>query len=137
MFDANTPALREQYPNGATVYDRTGREIANAIAYNPETGEVITHSVGWITRAWFNALWVQDPFSYAYLRRFDWLRIGPRLLKETVVDGELLSRHGFWPAPLRVERKQIAPPPGWDSWASLADHARLKCALRVKAAVNR
>jgi hypothetical protein len=103
MLDANSPAFRQQYPNGATVYDRTGRRICGVIACNPETGEVITHSVGWIARAWFNALWVQDPFSCTYLRRFDWLRIGPRLLGETVVDGEFLRRHGFWPAPLRIE----------------------------------
>jgi len=41
MLDANTPAFRQQYPNGATVYDRTGRIICGVVACNPETGEVV------------------------------------------------------------------------------------------------
>jgi hypothetical protein len=106
MIDANTPTFREQYPNGATVYDRTGRRISGVVACDPETGEVITHAVGWIAKVWFNALWVQDRFSHTYLRRFDWLSIGPRLLRETVVGGELLRRHGFWPAPLTIKPRQ-------------------------------
>jgi len=121
MLDATTPAFRQQYPNGATVYDRTGRRIGNVIACNPETGEVITYAVGWIAKAWFNALWVRDPFTYTYLRRFDWLRIGPRLLRETVVGGELLRRHGFWPAPLTI-RANPPPPP---------KHPMCRCVLEV------
>ena len=103
MLDANSPTFRQQYPNGAIVRDRLGRQLRGVVACNPETGEVITCDMGWIAKAWFNALWVQDPFTYTYLRRFDWLRIGPRLLRETVVNGEILRRHGFWPAPLTVE----------------------------------
>jgi len=30
MLDANTPAFRQHYPNGATVYDRTGRMTPQA-----------------------------------------------------------------------------------------------------------
>jgi hypothetical protein len=41
MLDANTPAFREQYPNGATVRDRLGRQLRGVVACNPETGEVI------------------------------------------------------------------------------------------------
>jgi hypothetical protein len=44
MLDANTPAFRQQYPNGATVYDRTGRLLLGVVACNPETGEVIKHT---------------------------------------------------------------------------------------------
>ncbi len=51
MLDANDPAFQQQYPNGATVYDRTGRRIANVIACNPETGEVITFDSSQLTRA--------------------------------------------------------------------------------------
>jgi hypothetical protein len=43
MIDANTPAFRQQHPNGATVYDRTERRIGNVFACNPETGEVVTY----------------------------------------------------------------------------------------------
>jgi hypothetical protein len=118
MIDANDPAFQQQYPNGATVYDRTGRRIGNVVACNPETGEAITFDSRQLTRAW--------------------IRLVNRLpLQQWWRDVSICKRHGFWPAPLRVERKQPAPPPGWDSWASLADHARLKCALRLKAAQDR
>jgi hypothetical protein len=40
MLDATTPAFRQQYPNGATVYDRTGRLLHGVEACDPETGEV-------------------------------------------------------------------------------------------------
>ena len=43
MLDANTPAFREQYPNGAIVRDRLGRQLRGAEACNPETGEVWTY----------------------------------------------------------------------------------------------
>jgi hypothetical protein len=42
MLDANTPAFQQQYPNGATVYDRLGRQLRGVVACNPETGEVIS-----------------------------------------------------------------------------------------------
>ena len=90
------------YGFGAKVYDVTGRRMRSVLACNPETGEVITCDTGWIAKAWMRVLWVQDPITYTYLRRFDWLRIRPRLLRETVVGGEIWRRHGFWPAPLRV-----------------------------------
>jgi hypothetical protein len=87
MLDGNTPAFREQYPNGATVYDRTGRRIANVFACNPETGEVITFDSSQLTRAW--------------------IRLVNRLpLQQWWRDASICKRHGFWPAPLRIERKQ-------------------------------
>ena len=85
MLDTNTPAFRQQYPNGATVYDRTGRRIANVFACNPETGEVITFDSSQLTRAW--------------------IRLVNRLpLQQWWRDVSICKRHGFWPAPLRVER---------------------------------
>jgi hypothetical protein len=41
MIDTNSPAFREQYPNGAIVRDRLGRILLGVVACNPETGEVI------------------------------------------------------------------------------------------------
>jgi hypothetical protein len=41
MLDANTPAFWQQYPNGATVYDRTGRQLRGVVACDPDTGEMI------------------------------------------------------------------------------------------------
>jgi Lar family restriction alleviation protein len=40
MIDANDPAFREQYPNGAIVRDRLGRQLHGVEACDPETGEV-------------------------------------------------------------------------------------------------
>jgi hypothetical protein len=84
MLDANSPAFRQQYPNGATVYDRTGRRIANVFAYNPETGEAITADSRQLTRAW--------------------IRLVNRLpLQQWWRDVSICKRHGFWPAPLTIE----------------------------------
>jgi hypothetical protein len=121
MLDANSPTFRQQFPNGAIVRDHLGRQVLGVVACNPETGEVITFDMGWIAKAWRKVLWAQDPYK---LRRF---RFGAE-----VIGGEILRRHGFWPAPLAIEPQQPAPPPGWDSWSSLADHVRLGCALRLK-----
>ena len=41
MIDANDPAFRQQYPNGAIVRDRLGRQLRGVLACDPETGEVI------------------------------------------------------------------------------------------------
>ena len=95
------------YGFGATVYDATGRKIRNVMACNPETGEVITCDAGWIAKAWLMVLWVKDPFSHAYRWRLGRLRLPSRLPRYEVVGGEVLRRHGFWPAPLRV-----VPPEG-------------------------
>lgn len=42
MIDANTPAFQQQYPNGAIVRDRLGRQLRGVVACNPKTGEVIS-----------------------------------------------------------------------------------------------
>jgi hypothetical protein len=79
-----------QYPNGATVYDRTGRRIGNVFACNPETGEVIRRVPWGEGRA--------HPIV-ALFRLLGTLHLlNPSL--------SLIRRHGFWLAPLRVERKQ-------------------------------
>jgi hypothetical protein len=44
MLDANDPAFREQYPNGAIVRDRLGRLLSGVVACHTETGEVIKHT---------------------------------------------------------------------------------------------
>ena len=41
MLEADTPSLREQYPNGCQIYDARGRLLRLVVACNPETGEVI------------------------------------------------------------------------------------------------
>ena len=38
MLDANTPTFRQQYPNGAIVRDRLGRQLRGVVACAPETG---------------------------------------------------------------------------------------------------
>jgi hypothetical protein len=119
MLDANNPAFREQYPNGATVYDRTGRRIGNVFACNPETGEVITCDMGWIAKAWLRVLWAKDPFSHAYRWRLGRLRFPSRLPRYEVVSGEILRRHGFWPAPLTIRAN--TPP--------LPKHPMCRCIL--------
>jgi hypothetical protein len=83
MFDANDPAFRQQYPNGAIVRDRTGRRIANVFACNPETGEAITFDSSQLTGAW--------------------IRLVNRLpLQQWWRDVSICKRHGFWPAPLTI-----------------------------------
>ncbi len=85
MLDANDPAFREQYPTGATVYDRTGRRISGVMAFDPETGEVIrigeSRIVGTILRMARGRQQQWDPPAE-------------------------FRRHGFWPAPLTVEARQ-------------------------------
>jgi hypothetical protein len=91
MLDSNAFPFRQQYPNGATVYDRTGRRIANVITCNPETGEVVSYDSSQLTRAWIRLV------SHLPLQRW-W------------GDVSICSRHGFWPAPLTV-RPNMPPPP--------------------------
>jgi hypothetical protein len=87
MLDANTPAFREQYPYGATIYDRTGRRVRGVAAFNPETGEVITADSSQLTRAW--------------------IRLVNRLpLQQWWRDASICKRHGFWPAPLTIKPRQ-------------------------------
>jgi hypothetical protein len=89
MLDANTPAFRQQYPNGATVYDRTGRRISGVVACNPETGEVIRHGKSRIVGAILR-------MARGRQQRWD-------------LPAEFW-RHGFWPAPLTI-RANTPPPP--------------------------
>lgn len=42
MIDANSPTFRQQYPNGAIVRDRLGRQLCGVEACDPGTGEVIS-----------------------------------------------------------------------------------------------
>ncbi len=42
MLDANDPTFQQQYPNGAIVRDRLGRQLRGVVACDPETGEVWT-----------------------------------------------------------------------------------------------
>ena len=85
MLDANTPAFREQYPNGATVYDRTGRRISCVVAFNQETGEVIRHGKSRIVGAILR-------MARGRQQRWD-------------LPAEF-RRHGFWPAPLTIKPRQ-------------------------------
>jgi len=98
MLDGNDPAFQQQYPNGAVVRDRLGRQVRYVVACNPETGEVITCEMGWIAMAWHKVLWPQDP-SRLHRFRFNYGRF-------QVTGGGILRRHGFWPAPLTVTPRQ-------------------------------
>ena len=102
MIDANSPAFQQQYPNGATVYDRTGRRIGNVFACNPVTGEVSAFDSSQLTRAW--------------------IRLVNRLpLQQWWRDVSICKRHGFWPAPLTI-RANPPPPP---------KHPMCRCVLEV------
>jgi hypothetical protein len=89
MLDANSPAFRQQYPNGATVYDRTGRRISGVVACNPETGEVIRHGKSRIVGAI--------------------LRMARGRQQHWDLPAEFW-RHGFWPAPLTISANTPPPP---------------------------
>jgi hypothetical protein len=89
MFDANDPAFRQQYPNGATVYDRTGRRVSGVVAFNPATGEVIRHGTSRIVGAVLRLV-----------------RSHPQIWD---LPAEF-RRHGFWPAPLTI-RANMPPLP--------------------------
>jgi hypothetical protein len=43
MLDAKDPTFQQQYPNGAIVRDRLGRQLRGVVACDPETGEVIRY----------------------------------------------------------------------------------------------
>jgi len=113
MLDANDPAFRQQYPNGATVYDRTGRRIGNVFACNPETGEVITYDTSELTQAVIRFVRRNSPRARR-LRLQGWrlIKVVPR--DATGIFDEYLDerfrRHGFWPAPLTI-RANTPPPP--------------------------
>jgi hypothetical protein len=77
------------YGFGAKVYDATGRLLSHVTACNPETGEVIRFDDTWLTRAWIRVLLAMRGNR-------------PRYLGVFTPAGQLLTRHGFWAAPLRV-----------------------------------
>jgi len=85
MLDANTPSFRQQYPNGANIYDRTGRRISGVAAFDSETGEVIRSGKSRIVGAVLRLV-----------------RGRPQIWD---LPAEF-RRHGFWPAPLTIEPRQ-------------------------------
>jgi hypothetical protein len=111
MLDANTPAFRQQYPNGATVYDRTGRRIANVFAYNPETGEAITYDNSELTHAVIRFVRRNSPRAWR-LRLQGWqsIKAVPRdttgIFPCDEYHDERFRRHGFWPAPLTIKPRR-------------------------------
>ncbi len=104
MYDANDPAFWEQFPYGAAVYDAWGRRIRNVIASNPETGEVIALDTSGLTQNLLRIVQLNSPKAWR-LRvqgaRISWQEGSYGVFSKTS-GGELLRRHGFWPAPLRV-----------------------------------
>ena len=60
----------EQYPNGASVYDRSGRHVPAVLACNLETGEVIRYDTK--TKKERHGFW---PAPLKIRPRF-WLHIG-------------------------------------------------------------
>lgn len=109
MLDANDPQFTARYPFGVTVRDRWGRQIPKVIACNPETGEVIRYDGTWLTKQWLRLV---RPIRVAVVARFTFRWVSP--------SGGILRCHGFWPAPLTVERK----PPG---------HVNCRCSLAAVA----
>ena len=79
MLDAH--AMWRRYDSASKVVDATGRELCNVAACNPETGEVIMYE----TRPFIG-------FLVKILNHFHF----------PVDGGQLVKRHGFWPAPLTI-----------------------------------
>lgn len=84
------------YGHGAKVYDAKDRLLTAVAACNLDTGEVITYEQLWIAYAWGWLRWGHWPCSLS-----DWRRLGFLGLR---FPGEscLVTRHGFWPAPLQI-----------------------------------
>lgn len=91
------------YGRDAKVYDATGRLLTSIAACDPTTGEVITYDMPWIARAWAWLMWATVPSR----QPFSW-RWGNRIM-HLPYSGYLISRHGFWPAPLRVVAPRVQP----------------------------
>jgi hypothetical protein len=89
-------------PGECLVIDATGRRLANVFTCNPETGEVISYDMPWITRAWIRLLWTRVDRRHP--------------LRPLIQPGWtcLLTRHGFWPAPLRLVERRIEMPEHWN-----------------------
>ena len=87
MLDANDPTFRQQFPNGAIVRDRLGRQLRGVMACDPETGEVIQHD-----RTKLTGLWVRLQLRLPFRQWWG--------------EAVILRRHGFYPAPLTIEPRQ-------------------------------
>lgn len=100
MISASDPAFWRQYPNGCRIYDRLGRELRHVESWNPKTGEVIALDASPLTKFLLRLTRVNSPKAWR-LRR-----LGGKVIRQEWVfaaaNGELLRRHGFWPAPLQV-----------------------------------
>jgi hypothetical protein len=100
MISATDPAFWQQYPNGCTVYDRLGRELRHVESWNPETGEVIAFDTSRLTKFLLRLVQLNTPGAWRL--RLLGSRITWREGMFGRTSGELLRRHGFWPAPLQV-----------------------------------
>lgn len=103
------------YPRGLWVFDSTGRQLARVMACNAETGEVI--------------IWSEGTYSPLDWIRWRLRRVKPRLLWGWLYEGSIHTRHGFWPAPLRLVERRIEIPEHWNcrctSIPTLADPVEL------------
>ena len=84
MLDANDPTFQQQFPNGAIVRDRLGRQLRGVVACDPVTGEVIRNDKSRIVGAFL------------------------RMVRGREQHWELpaeFRRHGFHPAPLTIEHR--------------------------------
>ena len=88
MLDANDPTFQQQFPNGAIVRDRLGRQLHGVMACDPVTGEVIRHDKSRIVGAFLRM--VRGREQHWELPAEFW-------------------RHGFHPTPLTIEPRLPAP----------------------------
>ena len=72
MLDANDPAFRQQYPNGAIVRDRLGHLVLGVVACDPETGEVVRSKMTEAGRVDIHQVW-PAPLT---VEPCQWLHIG-------------------------------------------------------------
>jgi len=85
--------FRKLYRHGGKVFDARGRELRHVSACDPETGEVV----------------IVDLRPSIWDRMVTPLRRSARgWLRELVFRSSIPTRHGFWPAPLRIVPN---PPP--------------------------
>lgn len=89
----------QRHPHGCWVFDATGRRLDYVLACDPETGEVLRF-VSWnsVTHYWMWALVKAPRWAKPWL---------PRLIR----GWGGATRHGFWPAPLRLVPKspEVSP----------------------------
>jgi hypothetical protein len=87
MLDASEHAFRAMYPTWARVYDARGRELKSVMACDPLTGEVVMVD---LRPSFWDRL--MRPLRARRLSWWRWL----------AYRSGLPTRHGFWPAPLRI-----------------------------------